>query len=225
MPLPLRRTSEPDGFHHRLQRAICHKHTNSGIRVKIVSMVRILVLTLLLVAALCIPPAEACNCVQAGAPCAQFWRVTAVFAGRVVDMRPTDTPGIMTVRFAVEQRGRGVDSDTVEVASAPQNGTNCGSSFRMGERYVVYAYAGGGDRLTTNMCSGTNLAAQAAADLAFLKEVKGPPRGVRVFGHVRRMEDDLVFFPPGPRRGFRHTSAGYGTARVTRRHNRHRRQL
>jgi hypothetical protein len=30
------------------------------------------------------------------------------------------------VHFDVDQRGRGVDSDTVVVESAPQNGANCG---------------------------------------------------------------------------------------------------
>jgi hypothetical protein len=56
----------------------------------------------------------------------------------------------------------------------------------------VYALASPGGQLTTNMCSGTKLAADGAADLAFLEQVTGPPRGVRVFGHVRRVEDDLV---------------------------------
>lgn len=78
-------------------------------------------------------------------------------------------------------------------SSVPQNGSNCGYTFHLGERYVVYAYATPGGQLTTNMCSGTKLAVDAAADLAFLKEIgTGKPRGVRVFGHVRRVEDDLT---------------------------------
>jgi photosystem II stability/assembly factor-like uncharacterized protein len=87
-----------------------------------------------------------------------------------------------------------VESDTVVVESEPQNGVNCGYTFRLEERYVVYAYASAGGPLTTNMCGGTKLASSGAADLAFLKEVTGPPRGVRVFGNVRRVEDDLVSF-------------------------------
>jgi hypothetical protein len=87
-----------------------------------------------------------------------------------------------------------VESDTVVVESESQNGGNCGYTFRLGERYVVYAYASASGPLTTNMCSGTKLASSGAADLAFLKEVTGPPRGVRVFGNVRRVEDDLVSF-------------------------------
>jgi hypothetical protein len=97
------------------------------------------------------------------------------------------------VRFAV-QGGRGVDSDSVVVESAPQDGFNCGYTFRVGESYVVYADASPAGPLTTNMCSGTKLAKDAAADLAFLEEVNGRPRGVRIFGHVRRVEDDLVSF-------------------------------
>jgi hypothetical protein len=101
---------------------------------------------------------------------------------------------MLAVHFEVDQRGRGVDTDTVLVESAPQNGANCGYTFNVGQRYVVYAQRAPGRQLTTNMCSGTKPAAAGAVDLAFLKEVTGPPRGVRVFGHVRRVEYDLVSF-------------------------------
>ena len=76
----------------------------------------------------------------------------------------------------------------------PQNGANCGYTFTLGQRYFVYAQRTPGGELTTGMCSGNKLAAAAAVDLAFLKEVTGPPRGVRVFGHVRRVEYHLVTF-------------------------------
>ena len=156
---------------------------------------RAAILTFLVLGTWGVAPAGACTCAGPRAPCAEYWRVSAVFAGTVRDIRPVVArPGVSAVHFDVDQRGRGVESDTVVIESAPQNGFNCGYTFRVGERYVVYAHAAPGGQLTTNMCSGTKLAAAAAADLAFLEEVTGPPRGARVFGHVRRVEEDLVSF-------------------------------
>jgi hypothetical protein len=118
-----------------------------------------------------------------------------VFAGTVREIRPLpERPGLLAIHFDVDQRGRNVDSDTLVLESAPQNGANCGYTFAVGQRYLVYARSTPGGQLTTDMCSGTKLASAAAVDLAFLKEVTGTPQGVRVFGHVRRVENDLVSF-------------------------------
>jgi hypothetical protein len=165
------------------------------IGVKTVNTMRTVVVTVLLIGVVNVAPADACKCAPPRAPCAEYWQVSAVFAGTVRDIRSVpDRPRVMAVRFDVDRRGRGVNSESVVVESEPQNGANCGFTFRVGVRYVVYARAGLGGQLTTSMCSGTKLAAAAAADLAFLEEVTGSPRGVRVFGTVRRMEYDLVSF-------------------------------
>ena len=158
-------------------------------------MNRALLLTVVLLGTAYPGRADACTCAPPAAMCAVYWRVSTVFAGTVRDIQPVpERPGMLAVRFDVDQRGRGVESDSVTIESAPQDGVNCGYTFRVGERYVVYASAGANGQLTTSMCSGTKLATAAAADLAFLREVTGPPRGVRVFGHVRRVEEDLVSF-------------------------------
>jgi hypothetical protein len=163
--------------------------------VKTVTSLRLLILTILALATVGVAPAYACKCAPPGAPCAEYWRASAVFAGTVREIRPVQArPGILGVRFDVDQRGRGVSSNTMVVESAPQNGVNCGYTFTVGQRYFVYAQRAPGGELTTGMCSGNKLATAAAADLAFIKEVTGPPRGVRVFGHVRRVEYDLVSF-------------------------------
>ena len=144
------------------------------------------------------------------APCAQSWHFEAVFAGTVVNIRPMpDTPGVMRVSFNVDARGRGVGSDTVEIVSAVQNGSNCGFTFRLGERYIVYGHTDPSGQLATNMCTGTRLASQAAADIAFIQEVTSRPKGgVRVFGQVRRVEHDLT--SPNTRRD----NGGVAGARV-----------
>lgn len=154
---------------------------------------RALILFSLFVGVLDVTPGYACSCASPGTVCSHFWQVSTVFAGTVTAIEPVaERPGMLAVHFAVDQRGRGVDGDTIVIEAAPQNGVNCGYTFQMGGRYVVYASDGPGERPTTTMCSGTKPAAQAAADLAFLDEVNGPPQGVRVFGQVRRFEIDLV---------------------------------
>lgn len=140
---------------------------------------RVLILTLLIFGAPGVVPVEACKCAPR-APCAEFWRPSAVFAGTVRELASVrDRPGSLAIRFEVDQRGRGIESDTALVESEPQNGFNCGYTFHLGERYVVYAYTSPGGQLTTDMCSGTKPARAAAADLALLEEITGKPRGVR----------------------------------------------
>jgi hypothetical protein len=162
--------------------------------VKPVSIMRLAILTILVLGSAGVVPADACRCGPPRAPCAEYWGVSAVFVGTVRQIRPVaERPGLLAIHFDVDQRGRGVNSDTV-IVETPQCGVSCGYTFTLGQPYVVYARSALGGQLTTNMCSGTKPAAAAAADLTFLKEVTGRPRGVRVFGHVRRVEDDLVSF-------------------------------
>jgi Carboxypeptidase regulatory-like domain len=156
---------------------------------------RLAILTILLLTTVSLAPADACTCAPPRSLCAMYWRLAAAFAGTVREIREVpERPGMLAVHFDVDQRGPGVNSSIVVVESVPQNGFNCGYTFTVGQRYVVYAQSTPGGQLTTDMCSGTKLAAGAAVDLAFLKEITGPPRGVRVFGHVRRVEYDLVSF-------------------------------
>ena len=104
---------------------------------------------------------------------------------------------MVAVHFEVDRRGRGVASNRVVVEAEPKIGFNCGMTFGVGERYIVYANrAPGGELTTTGSSSGTRLASTADADLAFLKEVTGPARGVRIFGRVHRWESNLVTTRP-----------------------------
>lgn len=153
--------------------------------------------------------ADACTCGPAQAACVAYRNITAMFSGRVVSITPappgnsatlagvtslttpyrTDT---LAIRFALDQPGFGTSGTEAVIYSDPQDGVNCGYSFQLGERYVVRAYAGPGGNLATNMCAGTRPVVQAAADVAFLKELTGPPRGVRLFGIVYRGDDDRL---------------------------------
>ena len=155
-------------------------------------MTRILLLAVVGVACWA-PVVDACTCLGPGTACAAYWNVAAMFSGRVIAIEPAP-PGsgqTQAVRFAVEHAGRGTSGGQAVILSTPQNGVNCGMTFEVGQRYVVYAYADGGGRLATNMCSSLQ-ASRAAAELAFLEEVEGPPRAPRVFGYVMRAEDSRL---------------------------------
>jgi len=139
------------------------------------------------------PAAEACSCAAPGALCSAYWNTAAVFVGTVRDIQPVrERPRMLAIRFDVDQRGRGVSANTVVIEAEPQNGISCGYSFKVGVRYFVRASSTPGGQLTTGLCSGTKPASEAAEDLAFLREVSGTPRGVRVYGRVVRLEDRLV---------------------------------
>ena len=99
---------------------------------------RALILFSLFVGVLDVTPGYACSCASPGTVCSHFWQVSTVFAGTVTAIEPVpERPGMLAIHFAVDQRGRGVDGDTIVIEAAAQNGVNCGYTFQIGERYVV----------------------------------------------------------------------------------------
>jgi hypothetical protein len=179
-------------------------------------MFRHLLLSLFILCVVDVGSARACSCAPIGPACSAFWRSDAVFAGRVIEIRPATGKATLTVRFAVQQRGRGVDGDIVDVEAEPQNGFNCGFSFTVGQQYVVYASLQTTGQLMTGMCSRTRPLASAAEDLTFFSEVQGPARGVRIFGQVRLIEDDLVSGHPTDRGAVDGARVGVKGANATR---------
>ncbi|HEV7843004.1 MAG TPA: carboxypeptidase regulatory-like domain-containing protein, partial [Pyrinomonadaceae bacterium] len=121
--------------------------------------------------------ASACSCQFGGsAPCQEFWRVDAVFTGRVtgssqitVDEEPNKRTERL-VRLTVDQRFRGeVEAVETEVITG-WGGGDCGYEFKMGGRYIVYAYRNEKDhKLYTSICSRTRPLAEASDDLAFVR--------------------------------------------------------
>ena len=51
--------------------------------VKTVNTKRLKILTVLVLGTVGLAPADACSCAPPGAPCAEYWRLWAVFAGNV----------------------------------------------------------------------------------------------------------------------------------------------
>lgn len=112
--------------------------------------------------------ASACSCVYPDPPQESLKKSTAVFAGKVTNM---DIPnGIVIssadpviVNFDVSEIWKGPDYRTLIVTTA-RDGASCGYSFEQNEEYIVYAY-GEEDELITNICTRTNLFANAQEDL------------------------------------------------------------
>src|SRR6185295_12203766 len=105
--------------------------------------------------------AFACSCIGPGKPCQAYGAASAVFVGTVIAVRtaeratPVNRDNIdwtpRTFKFSVEQSFLGAGGREAEVATG-MGGGDCGYEFKVGERYLVYAYLWK-DRLTTGICS------------------------------------------------------------------------
>ncbi len=154
-------------------------------------------------------PADACSCVANGPPCQEFWKHAAVFVGRVVSIDVyrgnADALGNRVVRLETLEAFRGVTSSTVEVVTGSEGG-DCGYPFKVGERYVVYAYRSkDGSVLGTGICTRTRPVAQAAEDLAYARAVAtSTTAGATVMGTVQhgdrpsRSAEGEVHYAPLP---------------------------
>jgi hypothetical protein len=179
--------------------------------------------------------AAACSCrFGGGAPCEEYWRVDAVFTGRVTGSSEiTVDEGAYkssqrVVRLIVEERFRGdVEKVETEVVTG-WGGGDCGYGFKTGERYMVYAHRNEKDRkLYTSICTRTRPLAEAADDLAFVRQLAAS-RDVTgsIFGRVvkrnyRWKEGEDVFVPvkdvavslAGPEKKYELTSDAQGRFR------------
>ena len=135
--------------------------------------------------------ALACSCHFGGsAPCQEFWRVDAVFAGTVVGSSQiyVDEGGykhdMRLLRLTVDQPIRGMQAAEVEVLTG-LGGGDCGYGFKMGQRYLVYAYREEkSKRLSTSICTRTRLLSEAEDDFAFIKALPTSSAQGLVFGMV-----------------------------------------
>ncbi|HEV2883743.1 MAG TPA: carboxypeptidase regulatory-like domain-containing protein, partial [Pyrinomonadaceae bacterium] len=98
----------------------------------------------------------------------------------------TDYTPPRTFTFSVEQSFLGLQTREVEVSTG-MGGGDCGYAFKVGSRYVVYAYQfSKANRLTTSICSRTKLLDEASEDLEFLRSLGSQSPGVTVYGEVKR---------------------------------------
>jgi len=116
-------------------------------------------------------PAWACSCVVPGSPQEEMSRVSAVLAGRVLQI---DTPfgavgntaDSVRVTLQVQTVWKG-PTDSVQAVITSQHSASCGYSFVEGEEYLIYAFAQEGI-LQVSLCSRTVPLAHAGEDLTAL---------------------------------------------------------
>lgn len=135
--------------------------------------------------------ANACSCAGPPSPCESYGSAAVVFVGTATGLRAEPrsnqkqvdwTPRVF--KFSVEQSYLGVAGTEIEVSTG-SGGGDCGYEFKIGERYLVYAYQSD-NRLATGICTRTKLFAQASDDIAFLGNLSSSAPGATIFGQVRR---------------------------------------
>jgi len=143
------------------------------------------------------PDAGACSCEASGPPCQNAFQVDAVFVGTVRSMSTiattVDSPYVRRlVVFAIERGFRGADGPTADVTTGIGGG-DCGYEFKIGLRYVVYAFRStSGSGLSTGICSRTRPVSHAAEDLRYLEQLASAPGAGHVFGNITHWERDLA---------------------------------
>lgn len=170
--------------------------SNQEVKQKMRSVV--LLLGVVILVSLASPTANACSCGGGGAPCESFGTASAVFAGTVIavrensppkkiDRNETDWLPRLVYKFSIQQAYSGVAGTEVEVFTGGGGG-DCGYQFKVGQRYLVYAHLYK-ERLTTSICTRTQLFSRATEDLAFLGTLASAGPGVTIHGSITR--------PPG----------------------------
>jgi Carboxypeptidase regulatory-like domain len=135
-------------------------------------------------------------CAQVASPCEAYWKASAVFVGRVESIKRVGTTRL--VSFSVLDGLRGVTASTFEVSTEPA-GHRCSLSFRIGHEYIVYAARTEGGGFTTNRCLRSRDIEDAAADLAYARDVKQGSAGVgQITGRVMVVPRDLTGKATGP---------------------------
>jgi hypothetical protein len=157
-------------------------------RLKMVSVPRLLVVLLLVSCAA--QRIYACQCREKSPPCSQYWSSDAVFVGEVSKIVPFDDPqsiekslslhiGFERVTFRVDRVYRGNEVNTIELYDWM---SSCRFGFKLGKKYLVYAYRNEDGILSTNTCSRTTEFSNSLPDLAYLAEVGTRPPQQEIIG-------------------------------------------
>jgi hypothetical protein len=128
--------------------------------------------------------ASACSCMPPRPTERELARSSAVFAGKVVDLKT----GFRTtkVSFRVSEVWKGPERETLEVRTA-REGTTRDYRFYEGREYLVYA---GGRKMEVGSCGRTTPLSEASADLEALGS------GETMGGSSAVLYDTSGGFPP-----------------------------
>lgn len=121
-------------------------------------------------------PAQACSCAAPAGPAEGLKRSTAVFRGRVSEIRRPfwdrlglTNSGGFRVTFEVVKRWKGAPVTTIELATR-LTGEACGFPFEEKKEYLVYVVAEPKE-IQTGICTGTKNIAEAELEMKHLDEI------------------------------------------------------
>ena len=110
----------------------------------------------------------ACTCLPSENATKELEQSTAVFCGRVLEVRRNQQETGLFTRveavFEVERIWKGVEKRTINVFTSSQSSA-CGYEFKKGKEYLVYASRDAEGRLITSICSRTRRMKEAGDDL------------------------------------------------------------
>lgn len=138
--------------------------------------------------------AFACSFPSPGPACRATWNVDAVFTGTVQSMTPIadESLGVprqsMLVRFSVERGFVNIRPGSAEVVTG-MGGGDCGYQFKVGSRYLVYAWKKG-SRLSTGISTRTRPINEAREDLQYLSTLSGSSTGGHIYGRINEFRRD-----------------------------------
>lgn len=152
---------------------------------------------------LAVGSAYGCSCAGGASPCQDYGRSSAVFIGtpiavRTVEPKPGRGPESAEYwlrrifKFSIEQSFLGVQPGELEIGTG-MGGGDCGYDFKLGQRYVVYAYKNEkSNQLATGICSRTAPYEKADEDIQFLHTLSSHSPGVTISGEVKRRLHDVA---------------------------------
>jgi hypothetical protein len=153
---------------------------------------RHVLLTTLAVITLGAGRAFACDCAGNRPACQEYWEVSAVFVGTVINTRTVtvkDGPypqQMRAVRISLDEVFRGLEGAEVEVLTG-FGGGDCGFGFKQAQQYLVYAYRSENDgKLHTSICTRTKSISEANDDLTYIRGLSKAKTGATISGEVMK---------------------------------------
>lgn len=131
----------------------------------------------------------ACSCLRTpNPPCRSYWNTPVIFDGIVTEFASIENnPNGFENRkakFKVENAYKGISTEEIDIYTG-DGGSDCGFPFRVGQRYLVYAY-GNDNYLTTTYCARTSSLKNVAEDLNYFKQLSSMNAGGWIYGSVKK---------------------------------------
>jgi len=103
-----------------------------------------------------------------------FDESNAIFSGvvtKIVNARHGNYTNRFVITFRIDKSWKGITKRKIKIFTG-LGGGDCGYPFKIGKRYLVYAYDEGDNELGTNICAKTTRLTKTTEDLKILDKLK-----------------------------------------------------